>query len=233
MKKFFLSAVCIISVLVADAQSLEEIIRKYTIANKLDKVSGFKTIKITGNMSMMGMEAPVEMWMKNPDKIKTVTTISGQKIIHSFDGEKGYMVNPMTGSSGVKEISLKDVKQILRTSVFQNYLDEYYKKGNLSLAGEDVVKGKPAFKIKATIEGGSVLLLFIDKTSYHLIKTSAEVTQGGIPMTVDTYPSDYRETNGIILPMRTTTSASGMEFVTTFTKVEVDTPVDDSFFKIN
>jgi hypothetical protein len=35
-----------------------------------------------------------------------------------------------------------------------------------------------------------------------------------------------------MLPMKTTTSASGMEIVTTFTNVEVDIPMEDSVFKI-
>jgi hypothetical protein len=51
-------------------------------------------------------------------------------------------------------------------------------------------------------------------------------------MTVESYPSDYTETNGVFLPMKTTTSTSGMEIVTTFTKVEVDVPIDDSVFKL-
>ena len=39
------------------------------------------------------------MWMKNPNKIKTVTSINGQEMIQVFDGVKGYTVNPMTGST--------------------------------------------------------------------------------------------------------------------------------------
>ena len=49
---------------------LSEIVKKYTEATKLDKVANLKTIKITGNMSAMGMEMPMVMWMKNPNKIK-------------------------------------------------------------------------------------------------------------------------------------------------------------------
>ena len=32
-------------------------------------------------MSMMGMEMPMVMWMKNPNKIKSVTTFNGQDMI--------------------------------------------------------------------------------------------------------------------------------------------------------
>lgn len=74
--------------------------------------------------------------------------------------------------------------------------------------------------------------MFIDKASSLLVKTVATVNQQGMDMTVESYPSDYTETNGVFLPMKTTTSTSGMEIVTTFTKVEVDVPIDDSVFKL-
>jgi hypothetical protein len=51
-------------------------------------------------------------------------------------------------------------------------------------------------------------------------------------ITVETYPSDYTETNGVLLPMKTTTSTSGMDIVISFTKVEVDIPIEDSVFKL-
>ena len=59
---------------IINAQTLDEIVKKYSEANKLDKVSGLKPLKITAKMSVMGMDMPMEMWMKNPNKIKTVTT---------------------------------------------------------------------------------------------------------------------------------------------------------------
>jgi hypothetical protein len=99
MKKLLLTVSFLLAVVMINAQSLEDIIKNYTVANKLDKLSGFKTIKITAKTSMMGMDMPIEIWMKNPNKIKSVTSVNGQSIIQVFDGEKGYMVNPMAGSS--------------------------------------------------------------------------------------------------------------------------------------
>lgn len=232
MKKLLLIAACLLAAVVINAQSLEDIVKKYTVANKLDKIGGIKTLKITGNMSMMGMEMPMVIWMKNPDKIKTVTNINGQEMIQLFDGQKGYMVNPMTGSSDPVEMAPEDAKQMLRSNVFQNYLENYLKNGQLVLDGEEQVNGSAAHKIKATIEGGTVLNLFIDKASYRLVKTTVTVNSQGQIMTVESYPADYKETNGVLLPMKTTTSASGMEFVTSFTTVEVDIPMDDSVFKV-
>jgi len=232
MKKSFLTVLFLLGALILNAQSLEDIITKYSVANKLDKIADFKTIKITAKTSMMGMDMPMEMWMKSPNKIKTVTSFSGQEMVQVFDGEKGYMINPMAGSNTPVEMTSDQVNSILRNNMFQNYMANYLKNGQLTLAGEDNVNGKPAYKIKADIGGGNTAMMFIDKFSYLIVKTVADVNQGGMAISVEAYPSDYTETSGLLLPMKTTTSTSGMEIITTFTKVEVDVPIEDSVFKI-
>jgi hypothetical protein len=228
MKKLVFLMTGLIMMTVVSAQSLDEIVKKYTVANKLDNVVNLKTIKITANMSVMGMELPMVMWMKNPNKIKTVTSINGQDMVQVFDGEKGYVINPMAGSMDPVEMTPDQVKQTLRSSMFQNYMDTYLKNGQLTLAGEENVKDKPAYKLQATVEGGTVIDMFIDKSSYFLVKT-ATTSQG---MTMESYPSDYTETNGVMIPMKTSTSAQGMDILISFSKVEVDVPMEDSVFKI-
>ena len=232
MKKLIFIMAGLIIMSVISAQTLDEIVKKYTAANKLDQVSNLQTIKITANMSMMGMEMPMVMWMKNPNKIKSVTTFNGQEMIQAFDGEKGYVVSPMTGSTEPVEMTEDQVKQTLRNSMFQNYMANYFKNGQLALAGEDKVNDKPAYKIKATAEGGTVIDMYIDKSSYLLVKTSTTTSQGGMTITMDSYPSDYKETSGLLVPMKTTSSAQGMDIVINYTKVEVNLPMDDSLFKV-
>jgi len=228
MKKLIFLMTGLIMMTVVSAQSLDEIVKKYTAANKLDNVVNLKSIKITANMSVMGMELPMVMWMKNPNKIKTVTSINGQDMVQVFDGEKGYVINPMAGSMDPVEMTPDQVKQTLRSSMFQNYMDTYMKNGQLTLAGEENVKDKPAYKLQATVEGGTVIDMFIDKSSYFLVKT-ATTSQG---ITMESYPSDYTETNGVMIPMKTSTSAQGMDILISFSKVEVDVPMEDSVFKI-
>lgn len=230
MKKLISVLTGLIAFVAINGQSLEEIVKKYTIANKHDQVGNLKTIKITAKMSMMGMEMPMEMWMKNPNKIKTVTNIAGQEMIQVFDGTKGYQINPMSGSGEPVAMTPEQVKQTLNSNVFQNYMMNYFKNGQLVLEGEDKVNDKPVYKLKAKLEGGVIAYLFIDKSTFLLVKTSSTTSQGGSTMTMESYPSDYTLINGIFLPMKTTTSAQGMEFVITFTKVEVDIPMDDSIF---
>ena len=232
MKKLITLLAGLFIVTIINAQSLEEILKKYSVANKQDQISKLSTLKITANMSMMGMEMPMTMWMKNPDKIKSVTSFNGQEVISVFDGTKGYMINPMTGSTEPIIMTADQVRQATNNNIFQNYLVAFYKKGQLALAGEDNVNGKPAFKIIANVEGVSAIELYIDKSTYYIIKTVAEVKQEGMTMNIETYPTEYTEINGIVLPMKTTSNASGMEVVIKFAKIEANIPMDDSLFKV-
>jgi hypothetical protein len=215
-----------------NAQNLEEIVKKFTVANKYDKLSSISTIKITAKMSMMGMDIPMEMYMKNPDKIKSVTNVQGQEIVTAFDGTKGYMINPMSGSSTPVEMSADEIKQAQNNNMFKNTLAQYMKDGKLTLEGEENVNNKPAFKIKANLDGGNTSTMFIDKSTYLLAKTTATVNQGGMPMTIDSYPTDYKEVSGVLVPMKTTSTTQMGDFVMTFDKVEVNIPMDDSIFTL-
>jgi outer membrane lipoprotein-sorting protein len=232
MKKLLFVLTGLILVAVINAQSLDEIVKKYGEANMKDKIAAATTIKITAKMSMMGMDLPMELWMKNPNKIKTVVSFNGQDIISTFDGVKGYSINPMSGSADAVEMTPEQVKQTQNSNLFQNQLATYQKDGKLKLLGEENVNEKPAFKIQADLGDGNSSDMFIDKASYLLVKTSSTVTADGATVTSDTYPSDYKETNGILLPMKTTISTQGMDMVLVFEKVEVNIPIEDSVFKL-
>lgn len=234
MKKSFFLLAGLILIGTINAQSLNEIVKNYSAAIKSAQLANVKTIKITGKMSAMGMEMPMEMYMKNPNKIKVVYIFNGQQMVSVFDGEKGYMMNPMMGSGNPVELTGAQLKQVQNNNVFRNEVMNYFNKKQLTLEGEENVNGKAAYKLKVNVEGGSPIYMFIDKTSSLLVKTSTTVDQMGTSMNIDSYMTDYSDTNGVIMPKKTTAMANGMEAaVITFDKVEVNIPMDDSLFKIN
>ena len=230
MKRLFLLTTCLLAAAVLNAQTLEDIVKKYSVASKLDQVVNFKTVKITAKMSVMGMEVPIELWMKNPNKIKNVMSFNGQDIVQSFDGQKGYVLNPMTGG-GVTEMDANAVAQIQRSNLFQNFLDKSLKDGKLSLEGEEAVNGAPCFKLKLVLESGESHL-FMDKGTYLIVKQTATMNMQGQEVESETFMTDYKDFNGIMLPAKTTISAAGNEMVMEYTAVEVNIPMEDSIFVI-
>jgi outer membrane lipoprotein-sorting protein len=233
MKKLILILSVMLGSYAVSAQSLDEIVKKFSAAMKTDQLSKVKTIKITGKMSAMGMEMPMTMFMKNPNKIKVMYSFNGQEMVSVFDGEKGYTMNPMMGSAEPVELTGDQLKQVQNNNAFKNEVLNYYKNGQLTLEGDDNVNGKPAFKLKANVEGGNPVYMSIDKSTYYLIKTSTKVSQMGQVMDVDSFMSDYVDIQGVIMPKKTTASSNGMEMaVISFDNIEVNVPMEDSIFKI-
>jgi outer membrane lipoprotein-sorting protein len=232
MKKLLAVFTALIAVAVINAQSLDEIVRKYNAANKMDMLDKVNTIKITGKVSAMGMELPLVLYMKKPDKIKMTYSLNGQNMTTVFDGQKGYSINPITGSAEAVEITGDQLRQLQGNNHFKNQVLDYFKEGKLTLEGEESVNGKPAFKLKA-VESGTPVYMYIDKTSYLVVKTSASVEQMGASMNMDSFISEYSEVKGVVMPKKITQMSNGMEAaVVTFDLIEVDVPIDDATFKL-
>jgi outer membrane lipoprotein-sorting protein len=230
MKKLIFVFAGLMAFSVINAQSLEEILNKYSIAQKIDLLTNLKTIKITYKMSIMGMETQVERWLKNPNKMKVITNMNGMESITVFDGEKGYFVLKMGDAQKVTEMTPDQANDLRRENIFENYLMNYYNDGLLTLESEEIVNEKPAFKIKAIIKDGFIYT-FIDKSSYLMVKQSIHGNQEGI--IAESFPSEYAENNGVFLPMKMKGLFMGADAITTVTNVEVDIPMDDIIFKLN
>jgi len=226
MKKVILVLTAILAFVTINAQSLEEIVKKQSQALKEDKIANIKTMKITGKMSQMGMDLIMTIYFKAPNMVKIVMSFNGSDIIQVFDGTKAYMINPMTGSSDPQELPADQSDKLKNNETFRSPIARYFKEGKLTLEGEETVKDKPAYKIKA-VDGANTFYCFIDKSSFLPVRMSTSVN--GI--NIDSY-AEWTDMNGIMLPKTTTTQASGMEFVMTFDNVELDVPIDDSFFKV-
>jgi hypothetical protein len=233
MKKVILLFTALAAVCIINAQSLDEILRQYSAAINSDKLATIKTIKITGKMSAMGMEMPMVMYMKNPNKIKVTYSFNGMDMVSVFDGEKGYMMNPMAGSAEPIELTGEQLKQVQNNNAFRNELLSYYKNKQVTLEGVEDVNGKPANKLKITAESGNPVYMCLDKGTGLIVKTSTTVDQMGTTMNVDSYMTDYVDTKGVIMPKKTTAMANGMEAATiSFDLIEVDVPMDDAIFKL-
>lgn len=233
MKKVVLLFAFLAAVYILNAQSLDEILRQYSAAINSEKLASTKTIRITGKMSSMGMQMPMVMYMKNPNKIKVTYSFNGQDMVSVFDGEKGYMMNPLMGSAEPVELTGEQLKQVQNNNAFRNELLSYYKNKQVTLEGAEDVNGSPANKLRISVDGGNPVYMFLDKKTGLIVKTSTTVEQMGTTMNIDSYMTDYVDTKGVVMPKKTIAMANGMEAATiSFDLIEVDVPMDDSIFRV-
>jgi len=234
MKKSLILLSALLVASVCNAQTLDEIINKYYAANGTEILEKASTLYIEGNVSQMGTDMPIIVNVKKPNKVKVVISFSGMDIITAFDGEKGFMINPLSGSTDPVEIPADQLASVQDYNMFRDNMLVNYKAGRVKLDGVEDVNGKPAYKLTVTDEAGTVTGAFIDKESFLTVKTTAKVDQMGQEMEVESYITEYMDINGAKFAKVVKQMVNGMELGgMTFTKVEIDKPLDDSVFKIN
>jgi len=233
MKKSITLLAALIVASVCSAQTLDEIANKYYAANGLENLEKAQTMSLQGKASQMGMEIPLTILVKRPNKVKITQEFNGMEIIVAFDGEKGYMVNPMTGSNDAVEIPAEQLGSVQEYNMFRDSFMDGFKAGRVTLEGEETVDGKATFKVKITSEAGAATTLFIDKETYLTVKSAQTVNQMGQEMEVESYVRERKDVNGVKFGTVIVNFVNGAEMGgLNLEKIEFDTPIEDSVFTL-
>ena len=219
----------------AQAQTVDEVIATYHASEGgVDKLKALNTRRITGTMMMgQGMEAPIVMEQKRPGKRRIEFSVQGMTGVQAFDGERAWSLMPFMGKKDPEYGSDEDSKSQREDADFDGPLMDWKTKGHtVELVGKEAVEGADAFKLKLTKKSGDVQYYFIDAETYLLVKQEAKVKRRGTEFDSESFFSDYKEVDGYMVPFSMEQGAKGMDQrqKMTFTKVELNVPLDDSRF---
>ena len=127
------------------------------------------------------------------------------------DGKTAWEVSTATGERDIDGDEERDA--FLRESSFNKELNwkELYAK--VECVGIEDVNGKPAYKLVLTPTTGKPVTEYYDKVTHLVVKqTSISTTPQG-ELTVDVYPTDFKEIDGIKMPFTTTQKVFEQEIV--------------------
>ena len=130
MKKSIVAILAVITITafnVVNGQSLNEVLDKYFKAVGQEKLNDVKSFYMKAKISQMGMDIPMEIKTKKPDLFLMTMDIQGQKMMTAFDGEKGWMINPMVGTEP-QELAGDQLKQARDQTDLEGELFNYEKK---------------------------------------------------------------------------------------------------------
>ncbi len=226
----FLAALMLFAFVGVQAQSLEKVLEKYYAATGHEKMAAVKTYSIKANISMMGMEMPMTIKIKNPNKFRLDMEVMGQKTVSAFDGTKGWAINPMMGA-GVKDLGGAELKQAMSQTDMEGELYNYAKKGHSAeLLGKVNGDGKEAYEIKLTNKDGSVKNYFVDANTYLISKVTATVETMGQSMDIETKMVEYQKINGIQMAKKIEVETPMGTQSITMDEIKLDEKLDDSIF---
>lgn len=218
------------------AQTAEEIIERY-----IENVGGseiwktVKTTKISGKISVQGMDISYETYSKAPNKEYAESNVMGKKIVEAFDGEQVWRINPFMGGTtpqyGTEEESKERSKKL-----FENKFIDYQEKGHsIELLGQEEIDGNTCFVIKMTEKDGTESTTYIDTESYLPYMISTVISDGGDfdGTESQTYLSEYTEIDGVYMAFRSETRMNGKTTMTIVIETaEVNVDIEDSLFEM-
>jgi len=229
-KTILLLAVSLLSVSVF-SQDLETIVKKYVKASGIEAMENFKTTRIDAVASQSGMEFSMTILEQKPDKFRTEMSINGMQIITVINGDKGYSINPMMGSSEPVALNSEQIKAADSQKITGNNIASQFKEGKVELIGETEFDGKAAYKLKVATAAGDAYS-YIDKKEYMVLGTEMEMSQNGQTFTTTIVMKDYREVKGYKMAHKMVTTTMGQTAVIEFTKVEFNGKIDGSLFEV-
>lgn len=229
LKTLFVAALAFVG-MGAAAQSADEIINRSIEANGgLEKLGKLKSVKMTGSISVQGMDIPLTITKVHNKGYRLDMEIMGASNYQFVNEKEGWVFMPIQGMSEPKQMEETQFSSSKGQLDLQGALVNYKEKGKtVEAAGTEKVNGADAFKLKVTNSKGDVTNYFIDAKTYQLIKTIGKVSVNGQDMDVETSFSDYKQTaDGFWFPYSITT----MNGTVSFDSIETNVAVDENIFK--
>lgn len=227
---------------VAAAPSVDELIAKNLKARGgEDRLRALQSMRITGKVSVQGMELPMTVNAKRPNMMRQEMQIQDRTVVTAFDGQKAWMINPMMGADSAREVPGPQGDMTRDQADFDGPFVDYKTKGHTielvkgeSPDGTDKLPdGTRVYKLKVTRRNGRVQHYYLDAGSGIELRTSNQLVQEGQTFNIDTELADYRPEQGIMVPHTVRNLMNGQQMMTmTVEKIEFNLPLEDALFRM-
>jgi outer membrane lipoprotein-sorting protein len=219
----------------ASAQTADELIEKNLQAmGGKEKTEAVKAIRMTGKMVIpQGMEIPMTIEFKDPDKLRSDATLQGMTMVQAFDGKNGWKINPFMGKKDPEAMSEEEIKQIREQLDTMDLFSKYKEKGHtVEYVGKEDLEGTPVYKLKLTRKSGDISYVYLDAESYLIVKMAGKTKVQDQELESETTMGDYKAVDGVLYSHSWETELKGMpgKMVISFSKIEVNPAIEDSRF---
>jgi outer membrane lipoprotein-sorting protein len=235
MKKTIIAIVSVAMLchVTTQAQELNEILDRYFKAIGQEKILNVQTQVSTGKILQMGMEIPFKTITKRPNKSYMEMDIQGTSVKMAYDGDKGWAIQPWTGSADPVDLVGPDLRPVKEMADFDGSLWHYAEKGHkLELLGQEDMEGTEVYVLKLTQKDGHVFHYYLDAEKYVALKMRTSLEVNGRETELVALMSDFTDVNGYLMPFRTEQSFDGQPGMTMiYEDVSFNEKVDDAIFQ--
>ena len=180
-----------------------------------------------GKISANGLQLPIEVYAKAPDKRISIMHLPNGESITAFDGKQGWLSN--AGHPHLMSPAENDAVRIDSDLHFASHVKTLYKK--FTVVPGEKINGHDTYLVLGRNEGQPPLRLYFDQQSGLLVRLVryAETALGRMPTQIDY--ADYRDADGLKIPYRWTLARpGGNRFTIQIDQVQQNVPLEDAKF---
>jgi outer membrane lipoprotein-sorting protein len=203
----------------------------------LAKWKAVQSMTLSGKMDAGGKVdtmLPYTVQMKRPNKQRLAIEFAGQTSLQVFDGQKGWKLRPYLNRADPEPFSADELSKTQEGPGLDGQLIDYSAKGNkVELEGTETVEGKATYRLKVTNKQGHANHVWIDGTTFLEAKIEGQPHRfDGKMRPVETYYSDYKAVDGVMIPHLSETRVQGVRATHKMTveTVALNTKLDDTLF---
>ena len=213
-----------------EPKTADEVIAKYIEAIGGRKaIDAVKSMRVTAKLTMGGgMEAPMVIEGKRPNKLRIEFTFQGMTATQAYDGKIGWSIMPFAGKTDPEKMPPDQVEMFENQADMDGPLVDYRKKGHqVELIGKDEIEGSEVYKLKVTRKNGNVEYHYLDAEYFLPIKMKGKRKFQGTEIEFAVVFGDYKEVNGLLIAHSIQGGPGGN---ITLEKVEMNVSIPDERF---
>lgn len=221
------------------ARAADELPKADTILDKYIEATGGKAAyqkhhseieKSTLQLAAMGVNASVVSYRAEGDKSLMETDLGGfGKSRDGSDGKVFWSLNSMTGPHVKDGVEKAQAMISAKFNAELNWRDVFK---DAKTVGTDTVDGKQCYKVELTLAEGPPITQCYDKQSSLMVKQTMTTQSPMGEVTVDSFASDYRKEDDVLVPHKIKSNMAGQEILITVNSVTFNTDIPADKFAL-
>ena len=196
-----------------------------------------QSMTITGKLDAGGKKdtlLPYTLQVKRPNKQRLAIEFAGHTSVQVYDGKNGWKLRPYLNRADPEPFSQEELRKIEEGPGLEGPLIDYSTKGSkVELEGTETVEGQATYRLKVTSKQGHIQHIWIDGTTFLEAKIEDHPRRfDGKMRAVETYLSDYRNVEGVVVPYLSETRVQGVRAThkMAIEKVAINQELNDALF---
>ena len=169
------------------------------------------SLKLSGLLDLgHGMYVPYVLLQKRPAKMCLEFVFDEETAIQCVDGDSGWKLLPFRGHKTPEAMNELELREMADMADLDGLLLDSARRGHkVELVSREQVNGRPADKLQVTLPGGARRWVYLDVETALELKLESTRLLRGKERTVETFYSNWQETDGILIPRRQLTQTQG------------------------